>query len=179
VVLVDQSVDDRSASEPLGRKIGWRWLGWAAVQAPVGPVLVVVREVVGKHAAQVTFVVDQQPVRAFPAQGADPTLADRVRPGCLDRSFNDLDALGSEDGVEAGGVLGVPVPDQKPKRYLQIHQQITGLLGHPRPGRVLGETEQVYAAGGGLDARPARRSACPGGCRRAGSRPRGCLEPGR
>lgn len=27
VVLVDQSVEDRSASEPLGREVGWRWLG--------------------------------------------------------------------------------------------------------------------------------------------------------
>ena len=52
MVLVDQSVEDRSAFEPLGRVVGWRWLerlGWAMVQCPVGPVLVVVREVVSEY----------------------------------------------------------------------------------------------------------------------------------
>jgi hypothetical protein len=150
-VLVDQPVEDPSLFESLGGEAGWRRLGWPAAQGAVRPVLVVVREVLSEHLPQVSFAVDEQVVGAFPAQGANPALADRVRPGCLDRSPEDLDAFGSEDGVEAGGVLGVPVPDQEPKRCLEAHEQVTGLLGHPRPGRVLSEAKKVHSSSGVLD----------------------------
>ena len=102
----------------------------------------------GEHLPQVSFAVDEQVVGAFPAQGANPALADRVRSGCLDWSPEDLDAFGGEDGVEAGGVLGVPVADEEPKGCLEVHEQGTGLLGHPRPGRVLGEGKKVHSSSG-------------------------------
>jgi hypothetical protein len=105
-----------------------------------------------EHYSQVAFAVDEQVVGALAAQGADPAFADRVGPWRLDRSLDDLDVIGFEDGIGAGGVLGVSVPDQKPDRVLEIHKQVTGLLGHPRAGRVLGEAEKVDPPGGVLDA---------------------------
>jgi hypothetical protein len=150
-VLVNQPVEDLSLSESLGREAGWRRLGWPAVQGAVRPVLVVVGKVLGEHLSQVSFAVDEQVVGAFPAQGADPAFADRVCTGCLDWSLDDLDAFGGEDGVEAGGVLGVPVADEEAKGCLEVHEQGTGLLGHPRPGRVLGEAKKVHSSSGVLD----------------------------
>jgi hypothetical protein len=144
-------VEDPSPSESLGGEAGWRRLGWPAAQGAVRPVLVVVRQVLGEHLPQVPFTIDEQVVGAFPAQGTNPALADCVCPGRLDRSPDDLDAFGSEDGIEAGGVFGVPVPDQEPKRCLEVHEQGTGLLGHPRPGRVLGEAKKVHSSSGVLD----------------------------
>ncbi|MDQ1526229.1 MAG: hypothetical protein QOG18_842, partial [Microbacteriaceae bacterium] len=120
-VLVNQPVEDPLPSESLGGEAGWRRLGWPAAQGAVRPVLVVVRQVLGEHLSQVSFAVDEQVVGAFPAQGANPALADRVRSGCLDWSLDDLDAFGGEDGVEAGGVLGVPVADEEAKGCLEVH----------------------------------------------------------
>src|SRR6185312_13329958 len=111
-VLVNQPVENPSPSESLGGEAGWRQLGWPAAQGAVRPVLAVVLQVLGEHLPQVSFTIDEQVVGAFPAQGTNPALADCVCPGCLDRSPDDLDAFGSEDGVEADGVFGVPVPDQ-------------------------------------------------------------------
>lgn len=39
---------------------------------------------------------------------------ERVRPRCLGRGSDHLDAGGGEDGVEPGGELAVPVSDQEP-----------------------------------------------------------------
>ena len=39
-----------------------------------------------------------------------------------------------EHGVERRGELGIPVPDQELEAIslaLEVHQQVTGLLGHP------------------------------------------------
>jgi len=40
---------------------------------------------------------------------------------------------------------------RNPKRCLQVHEQVMGLLGHPRPSGVCGEAEQVHASGSVLD----------------------------
>ena len=41
-----------------------------------------------------------------------------------------------EDGVEGGGELAVPVADQEPElggAVVEVHEQVAGLLGRPRP----------------------------------------------
>jgi hypothetical protein len=73
------------------------------------------REVLAEHGEQMSGVVDQDPVQAFPPYRAYPALRERVRPGCLRWCPENLDTLGMEHGVERGGVLGVPVPDQEPE----------------------------------------------------------------
>jgi len=40
------------------------------------------------------------------------------------------------NGVEGGGELAVPVTDQEPEpvgAVAEVHDQVAGLLGHPRP----------------------------------------------
>ena len=48
--------------------------------------------------------------------------------------------LRTKHGVEHGGVLGVAIPDQKPEpsgALPQLEHQVTSLLGHLLPGRVV------------------------------------------
>jgi hypothetical protein len=62
----------------------------------------------------------------------------------LDAAGHDRDAGVGEDGVECGGVLGVPVADQvlhSAPRILDVHDEVPGGLGHPRGGRVRGRAE--------------------------------------
>jgi hypothetical protein len=75
-------------------------------------------------------------VCALPAQCADPAFADRVRPWCPDRGLDNRGALGVEDGVKAGGVLGVPISDHELERCLQVQQQVTRLLRYSGTGGV-------------------------------------------
>ncbi len=66
---------------------------------------------------------------------------------------HDPDALGSEDGIEGSGKFDVPVANQELEPLdaaFKVHEQVPGLLGHPRPGRIGGHAEDVYPAGGKL-----------------------------
>jgi hypothetical protein len=72
-----------------------------------GPVVVVGVRV--QDVLQVTPAEDQHVVEALSSNGADPTLRERVRPGCPDGRLHDAEALGPEDLVERPGELGVPV----------------------------------------------------------------------
>jgi hypothetical protein len=50
--------------------------------------------------------------------------------------------------------FGVAVPDEEPEAttgVVEIHCEVTGLLGQPGARRVRGDTEDVHAAGGVLD----------------------------
>ena len=85
---------------------------------------------------------------------ADEAFGDRVGPWCLHRCLDDADVGGGEDGVERGGELGVAVADEEPEAtagVVEVHEQVAGLLGQPGAGRVRGDAEDVYAAGGVLD----------------------------
>lgn len=108
-----------------GQKIGSSYLGGVDVvdrrrsriqhgrrtltERAVRPLRVVVLDVLGEHCLEMTAPEDHHPVEALAPDGADHALADGVRPGCPDRGSDDPDAVGSEDGVEGPGVLGVAV----------------------------------------------------------------------
>jgi hypothetical protein len=97
---------------------------------------------------------DQDVVEAFPAQCPDEAFRDRVRPRCPDRSADDPNVGTGEDRVERGGELAVPVADQELEpvgAITEVHQQVAGLLGHPRPGGVSGDPGEVHAAAAVLD----------------------------
>ena len=54
----------------------------------------------------------------------------------------------------ACGELGVPVTDQELEicgLIAKIHEQVTGLLGHPSAGGVGGDAQQVHTPGGVFD----------------------------
>jgi hypothetical protein len=117
-------------------------------------VLVVVRDVVCQHRLEMWSTDDQHAVQQLMTDCADPSLSHRVRARRPRGRPQSPDALGSEDGIEGVGELRVPVTKQKPELphvVCQIHEQVAGLLGHPRPGRVGGDAQDVDAAGGKLD----------------------------
>ena len=71
-----------------------------------------------------------------------------------DRRLDDPHAGRGEHRVERRGELGVPVPDQELEALgviVEVHQQVTGLLGHPLPRRVSSDPGQVHTAGAVLD----------------------------
>ena len=65
-----------------------------------------------EDALEVASVHDQEPVKAFGADGANETLSDRVR---LRRSHRcpDLDAFADEDGVKVASELAVAIANQE------------------------------------------------------------------
>jgi hypothetical protein len=83
------------------------------VDAPMRPGPVVVLGVRVQDVLQVAPAEDQHVVEAFSSNGADPTLRERVCPGCPDGRLHDAEALGTEDLVERPGELGVSVPDEE------------------------------------------------------------------
>jgi hypothetical protein len=111
-------------------------------------------DVLAQHSGEMALSCDQDVVEAFPAQCPDEAFGDRVRPRCSDWGADDPDIGTSEDGVECGGELTVPVTDQEPEpigAIAEVHQQVAGLLGHPGPGRVGGDPGDVRAAAAVLD----------------------------
>jgi hypothetical protein len=68
-----------------------------------------VLDVLGEDVPQVLLVVDQQPVGALGPDRAYDPLGVGVHPWRLRRTFEDLDVVGGEDGVEGFGVAAVAV----------------------------------------------------------------------
>ncbi|MEE4598080.1 hypothetical protein V2J94_40575 [Streptomyces sp. DSM 41524] len=69
------------------------------------------------------------------------------------RSWDDGCAVAGEDGVEAGGELAVPVPDEEPealRSVVEVREQLAGELGDPCAGRVGGDAQDMDAPGGDL-----------------------------
>jgi len=100
--------------------------------------------------ARVTFVPDQRAVEEFTAAGPHPPFHDRIHPGRLNRSTDYPGASGTKDLIERGGEAGVPVMQNElhPRPHiLQVHEQVPGLLDHPRRDRVPGGSEDAYPAG--------------------------------
>jgi hypothetical protein len=91
-VLVDDASEDLAAAD-LGT---WRDGGWLVkprgklVPGLVGPVIVVVRRVLGQHGARMPLAVDQQPVGALcPGRSHEP-LGETIRPGVCGGAFTIL-----------------------------------------------------------------------------------------
>jgi hypothetical protein len=102
------------------------------IERSVWAVGVVVLDVLPKYCREVVRSSDQEMVEAFAAQRADPALGDRVGPRRLDWGAEDADAGASEDRVDGGGELAVPVTDQEPKLLgpvTEVHQQVASLVG--------------------------------------------------
>jgi hypothetical protein len=98
--------------------------------------------VLAEDQLQVPFAGDQHPVQALAAGTGDPAFGYSIRARRLDRSLHDPHADRGEHHVERRGELRIPVPDQDFQSVtaaLEVHQQVAGLLGHPRAGRVGGD----------------------------------------
>jgi len=156
-ILVDQAAEPVSAENPdVGTQNGWmRTPGRRALlQCPVRPVSVVVIDVLAENEPEMPFAGDQHPVQALAADAGNPAFGDRVRARRPDRRPDDPHAGRGEHSVEGRGELGVPVPDQELEAVspvFEVHQQVTGLLGHLLPRRVDGDPGQVHPPGTVLD----------------------------
>ena len=93
----------------------------------------VVGDIGPKDPLQMSAAEHQRPVQALGPDGPDPSFSEGVRPRRPDRGEDDLDAVACEHRVEAGGVLCVPVPDQKPEGSpaSEVERQVPRLLGDP------------------------------------------------
>ena len=143
-----------SVNGACGGRHGGKPRGWLLVQGPVRPMPVVMIYVLVQDVAQVPFVDDQQPIQALPPGRAHPPFRERVRTRRPRWGEQDPQALAGEDRVERAGELGVPVADEELQRadsLAQVHHQVARLLGHPLPGRMCRDTQQVHPAGIDLD----------------------------
>ena len=117
--------------------------------------LVVMRHVLAQDRAEVTMAEDQQPVEAFAAGAADPTLGVRPRLRRAHRRFDHPDTFGAEDLVELAREFAVAIADEEPRSeavsVVELHQQVARLVGHPPPVRVRGDSCQADAPGSELD----------------------------
>src|ERR1700722_10886636 len=116
-------------------------------ERPMGTARVVVRDALGEHGFEMAAAEDEHPVEALAPQGADHALTDGVRPGCPDWALYDPDAVGSKDGVERSGELGVAVADKELERACLVgerHREVAGLLGRPVGRRVGGHAGDSY-----------------------------------
>src|SRR3974390_192870 len=103
------------------------------------PMGVVVLDVLVDHGFEVTLTEDEHAIKALPPDGSDETLGERIGTRSPDRRADDPDALGTEDLVEAGRELGIPIPDQELDRLRTLGdfiRQIPGLLDHPGTTRM-------------------------------------------
>ena len=75
----------------------------------MGPVGVVVVDVVDDESFDLTLVPDDGPVEELTAQRADPAFRERVGHRSADRGLKDLHSFGSEDLVECVDELAAPV----------------------------------------------------------------------
>ena len=87
-------------------------------------------------ALEVAAAEDEQPVKAFAPESADPTLGIGVRVRGSDRRADDLHSLAAEDVIESATEFAIAVVKQKPEGLLPVgeeHQQVSRLLCDPAP----------------------------------------------
>jgi len=66
------------------------------------------------------------------------------------RCADGRDLFRGEHGIETSDELGVAIPDQQTQSIdtiAKVHEQIVGLLGHPRAGRVGRHAREMHPAG--------------------------------
>src|SRR5947207_7898449 len=147
----------------------------------VRSVAVVVPRVLGQDLPEVLLANNQQVVEALAAQCSCESSRERVRPRRPDGSLDDPRAVPGEYLVEYRGELAVAVADQEFElagAFAELHEQVAGLLGGPRPGGVCGDAQDAHA-GSGSPSRTRRTGAGGTPCQRAGSRTTGSRAPGR
>jgi transposase len=155
-ILVDQPAEPISPHDPYAGRRSGQGDGpqrCRLTERAMRPMFVVMRYIDLQCHLEMSSAHDQHPVQQFTTYRPDPSFGERVRARRPHRRTQDPDALGSEDDVEGGDEFRVPVANQEldlPGSVCQVHEQVAGLLGHPRPGRVGGHAEDVHPAGGKL-----------------------------
>jgi len=110
---------------------------------------VVVGGVPGKHPAQVPLTEDQHPVGDLGSHCQDEAFGEAVRARTPRRNLDHVDTCVRHDCVERRRELPGPIADEESEPVdvlAEVHQQVAGLLGSPRPVRVSGHAQHVHVA---------------------------------
>jgi hypothetical protein len=157
-ILVDHTSGTVAPLDPepiqAGDAVGQRMQRRGLVQGSVRPVRVVEVLVLAQHAHQMPLIPYQGPVQQLTPAAAGPAFHDRIYPRHPDRRADNPDARSLEHRVECRGEAGGPVVQDElcpSPGVFQVHEQIPGLLYHPRLDRMLGGSEDPDAAGAVLD----------------------------
>src|ERR1700716_2207478 len=113
------------------------------------PPMVVVGAVGSKYGPQVPLAEDQDAIGEFGSDGQNESFGEAVRSRTPRRDLDGVDPCAGQDGVERCGELAGSVADEEPKfggAIIEVHQEVTGLLGGPCSGRMAGCAEDVYVA---------------------------------
>ncbi len=124
------------------------------VDATMRTLSVEVPGVPAEDSLELAMTDDEDPVEAFCPHRPHPTLCVGVGPRGSNRRLDHSDALAVEHCVEAGGELGVPVPDQEldgATAVGEITGQVVSNLGDERGSRMVGDPEDVHLPGRQLD----------------------------
>ena len=156
-VLVDESVTaGRSNDLEVSVWLVW-WVGgdrWSLVERTVGPVRVVMIDVVDDKPLELTTVPDDAAVEELASKGADPAFGERVRHGSTHRRLEDLAAFGSEDLVEGVYELACAVAHERPgvgELVAVTEQQVPRRLGGPDAAGVVRDPCEVHGPGRDVD----------------------------
>ena len=128
--------------------------GWSLIERTVGPVRVVMIDVVDDKLVELAAVPDDGAVEEFASEGADPAFGERVRHGGAHRCLEDLHAFGSEDLVEGVYELASAVAHERPgvgELVAVLEQQVPRRLGGPDAGGVVRDPCEVHGSGSDVD----------------------------
>jgi hypothetical protein len=119
----------------------------------------------------VSLAEDQHPVGDLGPHGQHEAFGEAVRPRTPRRNLDHLKSRVGQDRVERRRELPGPITDQEPKPsdlLAEVHDEVTGLLGRPRPVGMPGHTQHVQIPVTSLEggAEPAGRVRAPGGGRK-------------
>ena len=102
-------------------------IGWPLLPGLMRSVIVVMPGVGAQYYAEMTFTIDQHPVRALNPYRPYPAFGILVRPGRLRSNLHDPDALTSEDIIEHAAELGVAIRMRNRKKPIRPARSITRL----------------------------------------------------
>jgi hypothetical protein len=115
---------------------------------------VVVGAELGEGGLKVPLSEDQDAVGELGSDGQDEAFGEAVRSRTSRWDLHGINAVSGHDSVERGGELAGAVADEEPKCrgvLVEVHQQVTGLLSGPGPGRVARRSEDVQVAAANLE----------------------------
>ena len=113
----------------------------------MGAMLVVVLDELLEESAELALVPDEGVVEKFVANGADPSLSERVGLWGTGWNGDHVGAYCGENVVEGAGVLTGAVADHEPDRLVPAHEEVAGGLGGPGSGGVGGDAGDVDSSG--------------------------------
>ena len=117
-VFVDEAIAAGRSDESKGQRVASRVVvgggvsGRSLVERTVGPVDVVMVDVVDHEPLELALVPDDGAVKELSSQGADPAFGERVGHWDADRGAQNLETLVAEDLVEVAGELAGAVTNE-------------------------------------------------------------------